>query len=160
MNIILVSLTTLAALYIVVSAIKYAFRLVFTSSIVIVGSTLANHYGGQSAALLILIISPVLYIAIPDSVGTLKSVLQVFSGLIFQPLTRFFLYFISLFAVAPKAYSLVQAGPRSLNVIDNKTLAEVEDQPLKGEWISGKTPQLTFSQIKIGDVKALPRPWL
>lgn len=169
MNILLISLTLIAVLYIVVSAFKYAFTLVFTSSLVIAGSTLANHYAGQSAMLLVLIIAPVLYIAIPELDGILKSVvhtlsgIQIFSGLITNAISfmiRVFIYITSLFAKAPKLFPLVRNGSRLLKVVNDKALTEVEDQPLKGEWISGKTPQLTFKQILIGDLKALPRPWL
>jgi len=130
MNLFFFSLIFLVVLYIAVCTFKYALGLVMTSSIVITGSILANHYGGSSALLLTLVISPIVYIAVSDL------------------LTWFQEKKISLFPVI------------SLQTEKQPDANTAEAEPLSGEWISGKTPELTFQQPLIGDVKALPRPWL
>jgi len=131
MNIFFLSLSFLVVLYIVVCTFKYAFGLVLTSSIVITGSTLANHYGGQSALLLTLIISPVIYVAVTDLLNRISMM---------------------KFSNVPVKSQHIERQLKSNDI--------VEAAPLSGEWISGKTPELTFQQPLIGDVKALPRPWL
>jgi hypothetical protein len=68
MNTFLFSLIIFVVLYIAVSAFKYALGLVITSSIVISRAALANHYAGQSAMLLILLVSPVLTVVVTDCI--------------------------------------------------------------------------------------------
>jgi hypothetical protein len=131
MNIFFLSLSFLVILYIVVCTFKYSLGLVLTSSIVITGSTLANHYGGQSALLLTLIISPVIYVVVTDLLNLISMM---------------------KFSYVPVKSQHMEKQPTSNDL--------VEAAPLSGEWISGKTPEMTFQQPLIGDVKALPRPWL
>ncbi len=131
MNTLLFSLVVFVVLYITVCALKYALGLVTTSSIVISGAALANHYAGQSAMLLILLISPVLTVVVTDLIGTLRS------------------------------EKLPFAAMKSQRIEQQQSATEVvESAPLSGEWISGKTPRLTHQQPLIGDVKAIPKPWL
>ena len=131
MNTLLFSLVVFVVLYITVCALKYALGLVTTSSIVISGAALANHYVGQSAMLLILLISPVLTVVVTDLIGSLRSV------------------------------SLPFATVKSRRIERQQSATEmVEAAPLSGEWISGKTPELAHQRPLIGNVKALPSPWL
>ena len=130
MNIILFSLIAFVILYIVVCTLKYAIGFALTATLVIPGLTLANHYGGQSAMLLLLVVSPVIYIAVSDLIERLKSVkLPVLSVI-----TPF--------------------------IEQQRSNAGLVETTLTGEWISGKTPGITFQQPLIGDVKTLPEPWL
>jgi hypothetical protein len=130
MSLFFFSLIFLVVLYITVCTFKYALGLVLTSSIVIFGSTLANHYGGQSALLLTLIISPIAYIVVTDLLTW------------FQEKRTSWLPVISLHIETQYDANTVEAAP------------------LSGEWISAKTPKLTFQQPLIGNLKALPEPWL
>ena len=136
-NTILLSLIAFVVIYISATALKYALGTVFTSIFVISGSALANHYGGQSALLLTLIISPVLYIVVSDLFEKLCSVKLPF---------------------ALVAIPRIEKQRIEPELVDVTPLLEAA--PLQGEWISGKTPELTFQRPLIGDVTALPKPWL
>lgn len=131
MNLFYFSLISFVVLYIAVCALKYAFSLVLTSSIVILGSALANHYSGHSAMLLVLFVSPVLYVVVTDLNGRLRSAKQPMASVKSQTIEQ-----------RQKATEVVEAAP------------------LTGEWISGKTPVITFQQLLLGEVNSLPKPWL
>ena len=131
MNLFYFSLISFVALYIAVCALKYAIGMVLTSSIVILGSALANHYSGQSAMFLVLFVSPVLYVVVTDLIGRLRS------------------------AKLPMASVKLQAIEQR-----HQATEVVEAAPLSGEWISGKTPAITFQQHLLGEVNSLPKPWL
>jgi len=130
MNTALLSLSFFAIVYITVTAFRYALPLIIKTTVIISGLTLIHHHYGQSAMLLALTLTPVLYVVLSDLVGTLTSV-----KLPVVTLTR---------------------------TIENQHEGTelTEAKPLVGEWISGKTPEVTHQQILIGDVKALPKPWL
>ena len=121
-NLILLSLTALVVLYISVVALKYALGIAITAITILSGSAAANHFGGQSAMMLVIIVSPVLYIVVSDTVAKLRTV---------------------------KLPQLLVSIPRTEKQRIEPELVEVEAAPLKGEWISGKTPELTFKQTDI-----------
>ncbi len=124
-------LSLLVVIYIVYTALKYAFKLLLTTTILISGSTIANAYGGQTATLFFLSLTPVLYVMASDLFGTIRSGKPLFSFVEKQAVEQL-----------------------------HESTGLVEAAPLSGEWISGKTPEITFQQPLIGDVKALPKPWL
>jgi len=131
MTTILLFLSLFVVTYILVAAFKYAPRIAVTTFFIIVGSTAIYREYGQTAVLLILSLSPVLYVVVSDLVGTLTSVKLSMPAL-------------------------------SQSVEQQEATDLVEAAPLVGDWISGKTPKLSFQQVLIGDldVKTLPRPWL
>ena len=130
LNTILLSLIAFVVFYITAATFKYAAGFVLTASLVTTGSTLANHYGGQSAMLLMLVLSPVIYVAVSDLLERFKSVKRVYIS-VTSPIIE-----------------------------QHHSATGLVETTLTGEWISGKTPEITFQQPLIGDVKALPRPWL
>ncbi len=124
-------LTVIAIIYIVVMAFKYACRMLLIASILLTGSTIAYVHLGQSAMLQFLILSPVLYILVTDFFGTICSV------------------------------KLPEISLRNFEAAEPQSSTDlVETTPLKGEWISGKTPAVSFQQPLIGELKRLPKPWL
>jgi len=130
LNTILLSLIAFVVFYIAAATFKYAAGFVLTASLVTTGSTLANHYGGQSAMLLMLVLSPVIYVAVSDFIERLKSVKRI------------------------------NLSVKTPIIEQHHSATELVETTLTGEWISGKTPEITFQQPLIGDVKTLPRPWL
>lgn len=118
-------------LYISFVAWKHARKLLITALTMISGLVLTNIYAGQSAMTLMLIVSPVLYIVVSDTVEKLRSI------------------------KLPFAWSY---QPRIEKQFIEPELVEAD--PLQGEWISGKTPELPFKQPLLGNVDALPKPWL
>ncbi len=123
-------LTVIAIIYIVVMAFKYVFRMLLIASIVLTGSTIAYVQLGQSAMLQFLILSPVLYILVTDFFGTICSV------------------------------KLPEISLRNFEAAEPQSSTDLVETTLTGEWISGKTPAVSFQQPLIGELKRLPKPWL
>lgn len=118
-------------LYISFSAWKHARKMTITALTMISGLALTYIYAGQSSMMLVIIVSPFLYVVASDTVEKLRSIKLSFAWLNTPCIEK-----------QPVEPELVEAAP------------------LKGEWISGKTPELTFKQPLLGDVDALPKPWL
>jgi hypothetical protein len=80
--------------------------------------------------LLMLVLSPVIYVAVSDFIERLKSVKRI------------------------------NLSVKTPIIEQHHSATELVETTLTGEWISGKSPEITFQQPLIGDVKTLPRPWL
>ena len=124
--------------YVFLNAFLYAFKTLLGASLVISGATLANQYGGQTAVLAFLVLTPFVYVIGIDLFGTVRRLQMKLAG-------------------------LMLAKKLSDNSMDSNNGSHlVEAPPLVGEWISGKTPSQDGDDFKpmIGDMKSLPRPWL
>ena len=148
MNIILLGLTTFVVTYIAFCALKHAFKLVFSFSIFIACAASINHYGSQSDMLVFLALSPVLYVVSISVVKTFSTYLR-----------SIMLYTIGFSGFRLQVtFDWLKSAFSTRSVVFNQS-SELEIVTLKGEWI-GNNPELTFQQSLLGDVKALPRPWL
>jgi hypothetical protein len=118
-------------LYISFVAWTHARKFLITALTMISGLALTNIYAGQPAMILVLVVSPVLYIVGVDAVEKLRSIKLSFAWFYMPRIEKQF--------IEPEL---------------------VEAAPLKGEFISGNTPEIEFKQPLLGDVEALPKPWL
>ncbi len=133
-NIILASIILVVLTYVFLNAFLYAFKTLLGASLVISGATLANHYGGQTAVLVFLVLAPFVYVIAIDLFGTVRRLQLKLAG-------------------------LKLAKNISGNSIDPTSGSQLaETPPLVGEWISGKTPSPDGDDFKpmIGDMKSLP----